>query len=257
MPQPKNKSRGVYIKVGIASAGAIALLAGGAGTFAAWNSSTSISGGSVTTGHLSLDAWTNANDAFYDLTTYDQSAISGQTNPSAAITPITGATWSSLIAADADGAGPGTAPGALYGKNVTLANYSFAPGDLLEYTTQVKVNAKGNNLKATLAATPASLSGGAVTDKFLVSPQMGDGTTINADAGAGSGTITYSSGTYTVNTVGNTAATFTVPVYVTIQLDPQNGATANNANQDKSDTLNNILITLTQTVPGAAPTPTS
>jgi alternate signal-mediated exported protein len=245
MPQPKNKSRGVYIKVGIASAGAIALLAGGAGTFAAWNSSTSISGGTVSTGKLKFDTYSSTNEAYYDLSALKSSIISNQSDATP-IDPITGSAWDTAI---------GTG-GQLNGKNVTLSSYSFAPGDLLEMKTTVTLNAQGNNLAARVDATPQTATAGQTSNKFILKTVLGnvDHSTITATSGGGSMTWDATNGYYTITTVNNTASVFTVPVYVTIELNPENG-TSDNANQSQNNvSLAGIDLKVSQLLPGNVPT---
>ncbi|WP_394771215.1 alternate-type signal peptide domain-containing protein [Lacisediminihabitans sp.] len=109
-------------KAAIAGGVGIALLLGGAGTLATWNSSSNISGGTIVSGKLvvgtpAAGSWTVAH------------LVSGSTT--AYSTPV----------------------------STTLASYAAAPGDKLIYTTTVPITAVGTNLVATLGLTPGAIAG--------------------------------------------------------------------------------------------------
>ena len=111
----------------IAGAAGIVLLLGGAGTFALWNDSADITGGTVTSGTLYFDAVRAG-------TWQDVSPDVG--NPKGTPVPIP-----------------------------NIANFLTVPGDVLTYTSTVVVNATGTNLLANFgvafdgtAALPAGLS---------------------------------------------------------------------------------------------------
>ena len=102
----------------VAGAAGIALLLGGAGTFALWNSSTTVNVGSVASGTLSIasvgaPSWKN---------------ISGDASVGGVAIP-------------------------------SITSYNIVPGDKLELTQTVTVNATGDNLKATLFLDDASIKG--------------------------------------------------------------------------------------------------
>ena len=102
----------------VAGAAGIALLLGGAGTFALWNSTATVNVGSVASGTLAI-------------------ASTG--------TP----TWKNI---SADAPVGGTAIPA-------IASYKVVPGDKLELTQTVTVNATGDNLRATLSYDALSITG--------------------------------------------------------------------------------------------------
>ena len=111
-------------KATIAGAAGVALLLGGAGTFATWNATAPISGGTIVAGSLLVG------------------------------TPAAG-TWSVTHLA----AGSGT----VYGSSAatTLASYKASPGDKLTYTTTVPITVSGTNLVATLALAPGAIAASA------------------------------------------------------------------------------------------------
>ena len=111
-------------KATIAGAVGVALLLGGAGTFATWNATAPISGGTIVAGSLLVG------------------------------TPAAG-TWSVTHLT----AGSGT----VYGSSAatTLASYKASPGDKLTYTTTVPITVSGTNLVATLALAPGAIAASA------------------------------------------------------------------------------------------------
>lgn len=133
----------------VAGAAGIALLLGGAGTFALWNSTATVNVGSVASGTLS---------------------IASVGSPS----------WKNI---SADAAVGGVAI-------PSITSYKIVPGDKLELSQTVTVNATGDNLKATLSYDAASITGSlkslavigmnatggatvskiGITDTFLVTP---------------------------------------------------------------------------------------
>jgi alternate signal-mediated exported protein len=106
------------LKGSIAGAAGIALLLGGAGTFALWNDSAVIKGGTVSTGVLSLAA------------------------------PTTQATWTDVS----------TASSIVNGTSFDTATQKLVPGDKVSTTQAVTVNASGKNLKANLTFDPTSIT---------------------------------------------------------------------------------------------------
>ena len=107
------------IKGAVTGAAGIALLLGGAGTFAAWNDSTSFGaeGNSVSTGTLSVGLDTSAAAGWYDITP-------GTTNT---------------------------------GPIADISSYKLVPGDVIEYRQPLVVHAQGANLTARLGFENASL----------------------------------------------------------------------------------------------------
>ena len=98
------------IKGSIAGAAGVALLLGGAGTFALWNSTADIDGATITAGTLTV---ATSNGVWTD-----------QTSATNAI---------------------------------DITDYEIVPGDTLTYTTEVLVNAIGDNLNATLSVDQRSI----------------------------------------------------------------------------------------------------
>jgi alternate signal-mediated exported protein len=158
------------LKGSIAGAAGIALLLGGAGTFALWNDSAVIKGGTVSTGVLSLSA------------------------------PTTAATWTDVS----------TASSIVAGTQFNTASQKLVPGDKVQTTQAVTVNASGKNLKATLTFDPKSIT----TDADLAS-QLVYSLVVTAPAGTPDGVVTSNgANSYTIAppTTGTVALTavFTV-----------------------------------------------
>jgi alternate signal-mediated exported protein len=149
------------IKGAVTGAAGIALLLGGAGTFAAWNASTSIAAGkSINTGKLSIDAVSNAK--WFD--------INDKTGASSEIT-------------------------------TTIDDYVFAPGDHVQLTEDLTLTATGNNLEASLAATlPASLKDKGFTVAAALTPAT-TASNIRTDDGGKTYTVTTTDGAATTLTV--------------------------------------------------------
>lgn len=101
----------------LAGAAGIALLAGGAGTFAAWNDSTHAGGGTINTGVLTI-------------------ATTGS------------ADWQDVT----------DTPSVDLGTQIPTG-YRFAPGDTLQFTQDLVIDATGDNLTATLSYVPGSVTG--------------------------------------------------------------------------------------------------
>jgi len=153
------------VKGAVAGAAGIALLLGGAGTFALWNSTATVNVGTVNSGTLSI-------------------AASG--SPS----------WKN-ISSDAPAGGTAIA---------AIANYKIVPGDKLELTQTVNVNATGDNLKATLSYDDATITGDL---KSLVN------VTMSADGGA---SVSRVGTTQTFLVTPGASATTPVTVKVTVEL---------------------------------------
>ena len=110
------------VKGSIAGAAGIALLLGGAGTFALWNSSATVNAGSLATGQMSIVA----------------NAAAGE--------------WK-----DVSTLADGTTPSLIGGTTFTPASHKLVPGDTVTYTKSVSITATGKNMKARLAYTPSSI----------------------------------------------------------------------------------------------------
>ena len=113
-------------KGAIAGAAGVALLVGGTGTFALWNSTAQVDVGTVTSGTLAIEKDTTV------------------------------ATWRN-VSSDAP-SDPSIA---------AIADYRIVPGDKLELTQNVTINATGNNLKATLGYTADSISAAGIANEAL------------------------------------------------------------------------------------------
>lgn len=106
------------IKGAVAGAAGIALLLGGAGSFALWNGSATTGTGTIRSGTLALAS--NASDAGGTWTN----------TPYGSSTPIT----------------------------IDLSTFKAVPGDTLTFTKKLDVTAIGSNLKATLAVDPNTIA---------------------------------------------------------------------------------------------------
>jgi alternate signal-mediated exported protein len=148
----------------------IALLLGGAGTFATWNQSTTANAGTVASGTLTI-------------------ANAG--------TP----TWKN-ISADVAPANSSIA---------NIAAYKIVPGDTLEMTQTFTVAASGDNLKATLAFDPASITTATTADAAL---KAATAVTFTAK---GEG-ISSNATTNTVSVASTAAGVNTVTVTLTVKL---------------------------------------
>lgn len=184
------------LKIGLATAGVVVLLAGG-GTFARWYDSAEISGGSIESGELSFDSvgdgvWTDTSDG-------------------SVITMGTG---------DNDGATP--------------AYFDLVPGDTVQYTVPITIQAHGDNLQATLQAnTDAVAPTGALAEFVTVESALREGETVNASR---------------VITEADDGASFEAVVTITYPFD---AATATQAGQNLALDLSALEISLDQVDPSA------
>ena len=168
------------LKGSIAGAAGIALLLGGAGTFALWNQTATVANGSVTSGVLTIAA--------------------GATG-----------TWKDISADKAAG-----------GVNIAdISTFKIVPGDKLELTQTVTINATGNNLAAKLTYDPATIAtanSNAATQ--LLNEALKNKLVVTFTA-AGTG---VTAGTNEATIAPTTAAT-TVTVKMTIELPVATGTT--------------------------------
>ncbi|GGL00895.1 hypothetical protein GCM10007382_21060 [Salinibacterium xinjiangense] len=196
------------VKGAVATAAGVALLMGGAGTFAYWNDSVGITGGTITAGNLVVT------DA----------------------TPTSGV-WTVLK----NGVGTATTI-------TNIATFVASPGDKFTYTKSVTITATGDNLTATLALgagsitaagtvpTAASTALAAYLTKTAGITAIGTGVTAGAVAG------TY---IITPGTAGVTARTVVVSVVIEF---PKNAlaTTVENTTKLGSVTLSGLNVTLDQ-----------
>lgn len=166
------------LKGAIAGAAGVALLLGGAGTFALWNTTAVVNSGSIASGTLTLAA--------------------GAT------------TWRDI------------SPDKTAANIPTIGSFKIVPGDKLELTQVLTVNATGDNLKATLSVDDTTITGALKTSLSpIVVTATGTGVT------AGSLANTYA--------IASQATASTVTVKVIIELPSTvSGATAQAQSLDLS-----------------------
>ncbi|GAB3118958.1 alternate-type signal peptide domain-containing protein [Glaciibacter psychrotolerans] len=151
------------LKGSLAGAAGIALLLGGAGTFASWNDTAGVTGGTIVAGNLKL------------------------------IDSTTG-TWT--VSHD------GGAPAAI----ANIATFRAVPGDVLTYSSSVKVVATGDNLVATLSLSATSVTPTVTTNAadIALAAYLTKNATITA---TGTGiTAIGSTGTYKITNGANSVA---------------------------------------------------
>jgi len=188
------------LKGSIAGAAGIALLLGGAGTFALWNDSAVIKGGTVSTGVLSLSA------------------------------PTTAATWTDVS----------TASSIVGGTPFNTGSQKLVPGDKVQTTQAVTVNASGKNLKANFTFDPKSIT----TDTELAS-QLVYSLVVTAPDGTPAGVVT-SNGTNSYTIAPPTSGTIALTAVFTVEFKSD---TADKVGQNKATAaqLENLKFTLVQT----------
>jgi len=150
-------------------------------------------------------------------------------------------TSGNLVVKDSGAAGVWTANGSA--TPVSLATYSIAPGDTLTYTKTMSIAAEGDNLKATLGLTPASITAAnptSATDQALAS-YLSANATLSA---TGTG-ISGAGPTFTV-TPGTGALAQNVTVTVTIAFPYGDTVGGNNAAMSGAVSLSDLTVTLTQ-----------
>jgi alternate signal-mediated exported protein len=174
------------IKGAIACAAGIALLLGGAGTFALWNSTAAAGAGHIKSGTLSLAA------------------------------PTAGA-WANITTG---------APVAI----ADIDDFRMVPGNVLQFTQTLAVNATGDDLTADLTYDPLSITGTAALKSALVP-------TLTATA-SGAGIVSAGTNAFTVTPSASSA---TVTVVLTVEL-PESVTTG----QGGTVNLGGLTFTLTQ-----------
>jgi len=170
------------LKGAVAGAAGVALLLGGAGSFALWNSTATVNVGSVASGTLSIAA--------------------------------TGApTWKDISA--------GKTASAI----ADISTFKIAPGDTIELTQVVEIDAVGDNLRATLSYDALNATALAADQELL------DKLVITLDATGGDNVVRILD-TQTFDVAPATSTT-TVTVKVTIKL-PSTVTSATNGTVDFS-----------------------
>ena len=164
------------VKGSIAGAAGIALLLGGAGTFALWNDSVSAPAGTVSSGQL---------------------RIADSTTP--------GGGWTDVSSSGVQGgtalATTGTAP------NIVVTP-KIVPGDKWRYTRQIVLTTTGKNLLADLSFDPATITNGLpageFTYTFTATPVAATGAATLAETATGSNVWRVTPGTAATTTVNVT-----------------------------------------------------
>ncbi len=171
------------LKGSVAGAAGVALLLGGAGTFALWNSTETVNVGSVASGTLSIDL-------------------------------VGDAVWTDI---STDATVPAIAD---------IADFRIAPGDSIQLTQDVEIDAIGDNLRATLSYDELSLDAVMAADKALL-----DELVITLDAAGGTNVTRIGS----TETFAVTPATSTSTVTLTVTIEfPKDVEGATNGTVDFS-----------------------
>jgi len=155
------------LKGSVAGAAGVALLLGGAGSFALWNSTAEANVGSVASGTLSIDL-------------------------------VGAATWKDI---SADATVPAIAD---------IADFRIAPGDTIELTQKVDIDAVGDNLRATLSYDKLSLDVATAKDQALL-----DELVITLDATGGANVVRIPGTQTFAVTPASSTSTVTVTVKIT------------------------------------------
>ena len=194
------------VKGAVATAVGAALLMGGAGTFAYWNDSVGVNGGTIVAGNLAV----------------------------ADATPTDGV-WT--VQKD----GTGTAATV-----ANIASFVASPGDKFTYTKTVKITATGNNLVATLALTPGSIAAvtpATAANTALASYLTSTSTIAATGTGISAGTV---AGTYNVTAGAAGVTSRDVTVTVVINFPKSTTAGFENNTKLGSVNLSGLAVTLNQ-----------
>ena len=181
-------------KAAIAGGVGIALLLGGAGTLATWNSSSTISGGTIVAGNLLVGTPTSI-----------AWSVSHTTGNLTTITPL------SL----------NTTNGTFTVTNGASA-YTASPGDQLTYKTTVPLTVTGTNLSATLALTQQAIT---ATSTATADTQLAADLAKSANVAMVTGTGITSAGSPAVYTISGAAVSPVVTLTATMTFP----STANDA----------------------------
>lgn len=129
------------------------------------------------------------------------------------------------------------------GAPVSIASYRVAPGDVLTYTTTMKVGAEGDSLQATLALSEASIAPADATKPADVA--LASYLTESAVLTASGTGITGTGPTFTV-APGAGAVSQDVTVTVTITFPYGDTVGGNNDAMNGAVTLDTLTVSLTQ-----------
>ena len=204
------------VKGAVATAAGVALLMGGAGTFAYWNDSVGVSGATITAGNLVLTDATPSNGVW-----------TVQKNGTGTATTVS-----------------------------NIAAFVVSPGDKFSYTKSVKFTATGDNLTAKLSLAPGSIVGAGSTPTAASNALAGYlqrtatltataiGTQIVVGTGADAGTFTITPGS-----TGLVDQTITVTVGITFPKQTDTTSTAalvENNTKLGSVNLTGLSVTINQ-----------
>jgi alternate signal-mediated exported protein len=193
-------------KAAIAGSVGVALLLGGAGTLATWNSSSNVSGGTIVSGNLAVGNAAAGSWSVAHLT-------AGSSTVYGTATPIT-----------------------------SLATFKASPGDKLTYTTTMSITASGDNLAASLALAPGAIT--ATTSTPANTALAGALTSAAAVSLSGAG-ITGTAPNYTITpATAGVSSTATVTATVTYPLSTTAGA--ENTSMNGSVDFAGMAVSLTQ-----------
>ncbi len=208
----------------IAAAAGVALLAGGGGTFAAWNSTASINSSTITTGYLYLDG--GAGGWYSDAT---------GTTPVSDNTMIPGETYYYVASATLHAKGTNLAASlAVTGTTVSGGNFLAPTKGSLTYQTDGTAGSGFTVGTATYTGKPASGSFGALS-------------TI--------GLTTVSAGSYTVTGSANLGLADGATIKVSIPFTFNNVTSgASNGTNDQGETITAPTVALNLTQTGATDT---
>jgi len=203
------------VKGSIAGAAGIALLLGGASTFALWNDSITSNAGSVSSGELRIADSTTPGGGWTDVS---PSGIIGSTTLPTTTT--------------------GTAP-----NQVITVTPKIVPGDKWRYTRQIVLTTTGKNLLADLTFDPTSITNGLPAGEFTYTFTA----TPVVVAPAGTSASLVSNGTNSFRVTPGTASTTTVNVTVDIEFTNITAAGGNlTAGQAKTINVSALKFNLAQ-----------
>lgn len=195
------------VKGAIATAAGVALLMGGAGTFAYWNDAVNVTGGTITAGNLDV----------------------------ADGTPATGA-WT----VQKDGTGTATPV-------ADIAAFVASPGDKLTYTKNIVITATGNNLVATLSLASGSIAapatGATAADTALAAYLTKQASITASGTGITAGSV---AGTYTVTPGSAGITNQPVALSVVITFPKSGTAGAENNTKLGTVSLSGLAVELNQ-----------
>ena len=196
------------VKGAVATAAGVALLMGGAGTFAYWNDSVGITGATITAGNLVLTDATPSNGVW-----------TVQKNGTGTATTVS-----------------------------NIATFVVSPGDKFSYTKIVKFTATGDNLTAKLSLAPGSIVGAGATPTAASNALAGylqktatlTATAIGTQIVVGTGS---DAGTFTITPGSTGLVDQTITVTVGITFPKQADTTSSAAIVENTTKLGSVSLT--------------